>query len=201
MFLQIIQGTVGDRDAVRASIDRWLRELEPGAEGWLGGTYGITDDGTLVAIVRFESREAARRNSERPEQQDWWLEMERHFTGKVTFRDCTDVTLLLGGGSDEARFVQVIQGRVRDRKRVHALTRSSAELLSAYRPDILGATMAIDDEGFITETVAFTSEEDARAAERRAMPAEVKQLVDDELALVVEVSYLDLHEPWFASHR
>ena len=27
------------------------------AEGWLGGTYGITDDDEFVGVVRFESRE------------------------------------------------------------------------------------------------------------------------------------------------
>ena len=47
-------------------------ELSPGAEGWLGGTYGMTDDGQFVGVVRFESREAAARNSLRPEQTAWW---------------------------------------------------------------------------------------------------------------------------------
>lgn len=48
--------------------DEWREKLAPGAEGWLGGTYGVTDDGEFVAVVRFESREAATKNSARPEQ-------------------------------------------------------------------------------------------------------------------------------------
>jgi hypothetical protein len=201
MFLQIIQGRVGDAAAARATMDRWLRDLEPGATGWLGGTYGITDDGVLVAVVRFESAEAARRNSQRPEQAAWWQEMAGHFTGEITFHDCDDVMLLLGGGSDEASFVQVIQGRVRDRDRAHALTEQASELMSRHRPDILGATIAIDGSGFLTETVSFTSEAAARAAEQQEMPAEVAKLIEEEMSLLDDVRYLDLHQPWFASHR
>ena len=201
MFIQIIQGKVTDRQAARATLDRWLRELEPGAQGWLGGTYGFTDDGMLVAVVRFDSRESAERNRSRPEQHAWWQEMERHFTGEIIFHDCTDTMLLAGGGSDEARFVQVIQGRVRDRDRLHALAEQSAELISRHRPDILGATVAIDDEGFFSETVAFTTEEAAREAEKAPMPPGASQLAEEEMSLLDGVRYLDLHQPWFASHR
>lgn len=200
MFVQIIQGPVGDEAAARATMDRWVRELEPGAAGWLGGTYGITEDGTLVAVVRFESAEAARRNSQRPEQQAWWREMESHFTGEITFHDCDDVRLLLGSETDEARFVQVIQGRVRDRDRALTLAEQSSELISRYRPDILGATVAIDSDGHFTETVAFTSEAAAREAERRELPAEAMEVLREEMSLLDDVQYLDLHHPWFAAH-
>ena len=37
---------------------------------------GMCDDGTFVALARFESAEAARRNSDRPEQGEWWAECE-----------------------------------------------------------------------------------------------------------------------------
>jgi hypothetical protein len=201
MFMQIIQGPVGDQDAARATLERWHRDLKPDAAGWLGGTYGFTDDGTLVAVVRFGSAEAARRNAERPEQREWWREMQAHFTGEVTFHDCTDVMLLLGGGSDDAQFVQVIQGRVRDRERARELVKRTGELISAHRPDVMGATIAIDDGGFFTETVAFTSETAARDGEQRELPAEARQLIDEEMSLLEDVQYLDLHHPWFASQR
>lgn len=201
MFVQIIQGPVSDRAAARATMDRWLRDLEPGAEGWLGGTYGFTDEGMLVAVVRFESPEAAQRNGARPEQQAWWREMERHFTGPITFHDCADTMLLLGGGSDQAGFVQIIQGRVRDRDRMHTLAEQSTELVSRHRPDVLGATIAIDDDGFFTETIAFTSEAAAREAERKEVPPEARQVIEEEMSLLDDVTYLDLHQPWFASHH
>ncbi len=201
MFMQIIQGRVRDPEAARATIDRWRRDVEPGSIGWLGGTYGVTDDGTFVAAVRFESREAARRNSERPEQAAWWEEMASHFTGEVTFHDCDDVQLLLRGGSDDAGFVQVIQGQLRDRERALELANESTQLITKYRPDILGATIAIDENGFCTETVAFTSEAAAREGEKKELPPEVSRMVEEEMSLLDDVTFLDLHEPWFASHR
>ena len=199
MFLQIIQGQVGDVAGARQAIERWQLDLAPGAPGWLGATYGITDDGTLLAVVRFESKETAQRNSARPEQAAWWPELERCFAGPVTFHDCDDVMLLLSGGSDQAGFVQVIQGWVRDRDRMHALVAQSGDVVAKVRPDVIGATVAIDDAGFLTETIAFTSEQQARAAEQQEMPADAARLLDEEMSLLDDVRFLDLREPWFTS--
>jgi hypothetical protein len=199
MFLQIIQGQVGDIAGARQAIERWQLDLAPGAPGWLGATYGITDDGTLVAVVRFESKETAQRNSARPEQQAWWPEMERCFAGPVTFHDCDDVMQLLSGGSDQAGFVQVIQGQVRDRDRLHALAAQSGDVVAKARPDVIGATIAIDGTGFLTETIAFTSEQEARAAEQQELPADAARLLEEEMSLLDDVRYLDLREPWFTS--
>jgi hypothetical protein len=199
MFLQIIQGQVGDVAGARQAIERWQLDLAPGAPGWLGATYGITDDGTLVAVVRFESKEAAQRNSARPEQAAWWPEMERCFAGPVTFHDCDDVMVLLSGGSDQAGFVQVIQGQVRDRDRMHALAAQSGDVVGKVRPDVIGATIAVDDAGFFTQTVAFTSEQEARAAEQQDLPADAARLLEEEMSLLDDVRYLDLREPWFTS--
>ena len=201
MFLQIIQGQIADADGARRAMERWERDLEPGADGWLGGTYGITDDGMLVAVVRFESKEAAERNSARPEQAAWWPEMERCFAGPVTFHDCADVTLLLSGGSDDAGFVQVIQGQVRDRDRLHALADQAGDAIAKVRPDVIGATFAIDDAGFFTQTVAFTSEQQARTSEQQELPADAAEQLNEWMTLVDDVRFLDLHQPWFASRR
>ncbi|HTL22871.1 MAG TPA: hypothetical protein VL281_02440 [Mycobacteriales bacterium] len=197
MFMQIVQGKIKDRAAAKATMDRWLAEVEPGAEGWLGGTYGVTDEGQLVACVRFRDHAAAQANSSRPEQSAWWREMEQHFEGPVTFHDCEDVSLLLGGGSDEAQFVQVIQARVTDRDRLHRLMDESSSLLAQYRPDVLGGTIAIDDDGLVTETIAFTSEAAARSAEQQELPAEAQEA----MSLLTDVQYLDLHDPWFATAK
>ncbi len=43
-------------------------------------------------------------------------------------------------------------------------------MLHEMRPDILGATLAIEDDGTFTETIAFTSEASAREGEGKAMP-------------------------------
>ncbi|MGH3860610.1 hypothetical protein [Actinokineospora sp.] len=201
MFMQIIQGRVRDTDAAKAALDRWQTDLAPGAEGWLGGTYGVTDDGMMVAAVRFESREAAQRNSDRPEQSQWWAGMESCFDGEVTFHDCDDVTLLLDGGSDRAGFVQVIQGRITDRDRARSIVEQSAKMISQYRPDLLGATLAVDEDGFFTETVAFTSEDEARKNEAKELPEEARKMFEEEMSLMQDVKYLDLHQPWFSSRH
>jgi hypothetical protein len=201
MFMQIIQAKVRDAAAVKATMDRWLTDLQPGATGWLGGTYGITKDNMLVACVRFTDEKAAQANGSRAEQGAWWKEMESSLDGPVTFHDCKDVTVLLGGGSDDATFVQVIQGRVTDRERYHELVQKDGELLQTYRPDVLGATIAIDDEGYVTETVSFVSEAAARAAEKTPPPPEVAKMLDEEMALLKDVRYIDLDQPWFHTAR
>ena len=86
MFVQVIQGQVSDPEQARAALDRWARELAPGAGGWLGSTAGVTEDGRFIALARFESEEAARRNSDRPEQDRWWAETARLFTGRPPSR-------------------------------------------------------------------------------------------------------------------
>ena len=195
MFIQIIQGRCTDEDRLRQLGDTWIEELAPGAPGWLGGTYGTTDDGQFIGVVRFESREAAMANSARPEQGAWWSEMEKCFDGPVQFHDTDDVVLMLDGGSDDAGFVQVIQGKVDDPQKLKAMM-TNTEALHEMRPDILGATLAIDADGTFTETVAFTDEASARRGEQQPMPDDVQELWE---TAVHDMSYADLHHPWFAS--
>lgn len=76
MFVQVIQGRTSDAEGTRSAMDRWMQDLRPGSIGWLGSTVGVADDGRFVAVARFESAEAADRNSERPEQSRWWEETQ-----------------------------------------------------------------------------------------------------------------------------
>ena len=201
MFIQIIQGRSTRQDEVHAVLDRWPQELGPGAEGWLGGTYGFTDDDLFMAVVRFEDREMAMANSQRPEQARWAEEMMALFDGPVEFHDCDDVTLLFDGGSDDAGFVQVIRGKVDDPARLESMMEPMTNLLHEARPDILGSTFAVEDDGTFTETVFFTDEAAARTGEAKEMPLtdEVRDAMQAWEQTVHDVSYLDLHHPWFAS--
>jgi hypothetical protein len=195
MFIQIIQGRCTRQDECREMGERWTRELAPGAEGWLGGTYGFTDDDQFMAIVRFDSRESAARNSQRPEQGAWWRDMEALFEGPVEFHDCDDVTLMLDGGSDDAGFVQVIRGKVDDAATMKKMM-TDTEQLHEMRPDIIGGTLAIEEDGTFIETIAFTDEESARRGEHVEMPEDVRRAMESAMH---DVSYADLHHPWFAS--
>jgi hypothetical protein len=201
MFIQMIQGTCRDSDALRGQIERWAAELGPGARGWLGGTYGVTDDNTFVAMVRFDSREAADQNSTRPEQGAWWAETKKFFFGEVTFHDLDNAMTFLDGGTDDAGFVQVIQGQLTDPERFRRLAELPMDLLQQSRPEIIGGVMAMAADGTFIETVAFRSEEAAREGERKEMPAEVRQTWENEMAQMENVTYLDLRHPWFASRE
>src|SRR4051794_24640674 len=175
--------------------DRWVSEMAPGAPGWLGGTYGFTDDDQFLGIVRVESREAAAENASRPEQGAWWAEMEKLFDGPVTFHDCDDVTMMMGGGSDSAGFVQVMQGKVDDAATLKAMATDTDEL-HKMRPEIIGGTLCIEADGTFTETIAFTDEDSARKGEQTEMPDDVRRAMESAMH---DVSFYDLHHPWFAS--
>ena len=196
MFIQIIQGKCTRQSELREVLDRWPEELGPTAEGWLGGTYGFTDDDQFVAVVRFTDREHAMRNSQRPEQAKWAEEMRALFDGPVEFHDCEDVTLLFDGGSDDAGFVQVIRGKVDDPDRLRSLMSGDTTELHRMRPEILGATLAIEPDGTFTETVAFTDEDSARAGESVEPPPEVRTELDYAMQ---GAQFYDLHRPWFVS--
>ena len=198
MFIQIIQGKCTRQDELRALADQWREEMAPTADGWLGGTYGFTDDDQFLGVIRFESREAAMRNSERPEQGEWAQKMTSLLDGPVEYHDCDDVTLMLDGGSDDAGFVQVIRGKVDDPQQLKSLM-VDTDMLHELRPEILGATLAIEADGTFTETVAFTDEESARAGEQKEMPempADVREALE---ASMKDAKFYDLHHPWFAS--
>ena len=150
MFVQVIQGQVGDAGGGRQALDRWVEELAPGATGWLGSTAGVTDDGRFIAIARFESEDAARRNSERTEQDQWWTQTSKLFTGEPTFRDSTEVDVDMVGDPDRAGFVQVIQGRSSDPARARELMSQDQERGPAFRPDILGSLGIGHEDGEYT---------------------------------------------------
>jgi hypothetical protein len=199
MFIQVIQGKVADAEGLRAAMDRWGRDLQPGATGWLGTTGGITDDGTFVATVRFDSEEAARRNSQRPEQGAWWAETEKCFDGPVSFFDCPQVDVWMQGGSDDAGFVQVMEGHTSDADRMREMMQRYADEMHALRPDIIGATIALHGDGAFVETVYFTSEQEARQRESVPPPPDMAETMQQEQQLMDNITYLDLHEPWLVS--
>src|SRR2546423_14861994 len=114
MFVQVIQGGVADAAQVRVQLDRWVEEVAPGAVGWLGSTSGVTDDGRLIALARFESGEAARQNSDRPEQTAWWEQTAALFTGEPVFHNSTSVEVDTPGDPSRAGFVQGMEGRSSD---------------------------------------------------------------------------------------
>lgn len=197
MFVQVIQGQVADPAAVRARLDTWLAEVAPGATGWLGTTSGVTEDGRQIALVRFESEEAAMANSERPEQSAWWDGMAALFTDEPVFRNSTTVDVDTYGDPAEAGFVQVMQGRSTDPERVRELMAADPTDWQAFRPDILGTVSVGHDGGEWTMAIYFTSEEAAREGEAKEPPPELAAVMEEMESLSAgEPAYFDLRDPW-----
>jgi hypothetical protein len=202
VFVQVMQGQVADAGTLRAALDRWAQELAPGAIGWLGTTAGVTEDGRFIALARFESEEAARRNSDRPEQDAWWTETAKLVSGEATFKDSSDVTVDVTGDPDDAGFVQVMQGRGSDPDRARELMAQDSPAWAAFRPDIIGTVAVGHEGGAYTMAVYFTSEEEAREGERKEPPPELQAQMEEMAALSVgEPEFFDLKQPWLYSPR
>ena len=200
MFVQVIQGRVDDPAEFRAAIDQWVREVSPGADGWLGSTGGVTPDGRLIAVVRFESAEAAQRNSDRPEQDAWWSQTSKLFDGEPTFQDSDDVTVDIVGDPSKAGFVQVMQGHGTDAARARELMSQHSADWAAFRPEILGRLAAGHDGGDYTVAIYFTSQADARAGEQKELPPKLQEQMAEMAAISVgETEFFDLENPWLHS--
>ncbi len=200
MFVQVIRGQVSDPEQAHAALNRWSGQLAAGAPGWLGSTAGVTDDGRFVALARFGSQEAARRNSDRPEQGQWWMETSRLFTGEVTFRDSSDVTADVPGDPDTAGFVQVMQGRSSDPERARELMAQDPDDWAAFRPDVIGSVAVGHEGGAYTMALYFTSEQAAREGERKEPSPQLKALMEEMNHLSAgEPEFLDLRQPWLYS--
>lgn len=197
MFVQVITAKVVDEDALWRNLDRWDSEVRSGAQGFLGSTGGVTDDGRLIAMARFESADAARRNSERPEQGQWWAEMEKALEDP-TFQDSTEVHVMGAGPSADAGFVQVMRGRVVDAAKMTELRGRMKEFEAAMadaRPDVIGDVTVLHPDGTFTNAVFFRSESEARANEAKEMPAEMMAMFSDWMTAAPVDEYFDLKRP------
>ena len=198
MFVQVITGTTSDREGLLRQADRWQDELRPGVTGYLGSTGGVTDDGRFILLARFESEEAARRNSARDQQGDWWTETEKYLEG-ATFAESSEVMTMLGGGSNSAGFVQVIRGRVTDTQKIAAIGSRTAEFEAAlreHRPDVIGEVIVMHPDATYTEVVYFASEAAARLGEAVEAPAATQALYAELMSAITIDEYLDLKDPW-----
>lgn len=200
MFVQMFTGKVADAAAIRAVLEGWPAGAGRDAQGWLGSTAGITDDGQLVAFARFESQEAARANSERPEQGRWWESLAANLAGEASFFDSSEVDEDFVGDPDTAGFVQVMRGQVSDAARARELARDHPGAWAEFRPDILGSLLLSHDDGEYVMAIYFTSEAEAREGEKKEPPADVSAQMADMSALEIgEITYFDLHDPWLLS--
>jgi hypothetical protein len=196
MFIQVIQGRALDPAGIRRELNRWQRQLATDADGWLGATAGVTEDGWSVVVMHFDSEQQARRNSDRPEQRAWWREASRHL-GEVAFHDAPKVVLFGDGRSDLAGYVQVIQGHIDDLERMASLGGDQEEVLGREAPHILGVTVAehAHRPGDFTQILYFTSEQDARRFEPEPLTDADELAQEERRGLMTSLRSFDLREP------
>jgi hypothetical protein len=195
MFVQVIKGKVTDREGARRLMDRWNAELRPGADGFLGATIGITDDGTMINAARFASREQAMANSSRAEQGAWWAEFEKCFADSPTFRESEDITIYQRGDLDSAGFVQIMEGHVHDVERARSFAKDAEDMLASERPDLLGDVMIIYPDSTSTDIAYFASEAEARAGESKELSSAAQEAMQQMEQLFSVDEYLDIREP------
>ena len=194
MFVQLIQGRAKDAEALRKQVDKWVQDVQPGSVGFLGSTGGVTDDGQLFVSARFESEEAARKNSDRPEQSAWWEESSQYIENP-TFDNYTNAELFRGGGSNDAGFVQAIQTRCKDLDRFREVMAEFEQ--GEGRPDLLGGIQCWKDDGTLAIINYFTSEAEARKGESQERSEEDEKRFQEFQSLMESPRWIDLKDPWY----
>jgi hypothetical protein len=199
VFIQMVSGSCSQQEDMRMLVDDWCANMAS-QPGWLGGTYGFTDDGRFMGVVRYESAAMCRELCDAEGAGAWWAAAEQLFDGSPEIHQSQDVSIMLQGGSDDAGFVQIMRGKVANADMLRKMTtdQEMTSMMHEARPDIIGSTLIIEDDGTFTETIAFTDEESARIGEKKEMPADVAA---DFEGAISEVEYYDLHRPWFGRHE
>jgi hypothetical protein len=197
MFVQVIKGHTSDPEGAQRQGELWQQEVKPGAIGYLGSTAGVAEDGTFIVLARFADEASARANSDRPEQGAWWEEMAKYFDDEPTFRESSDVATMLDGGSDDAGFVQIMEGSVTDRAKAESFeTPEMMDQLRQGRPDLIGSLRVwFPDDSFV-DAVYFTSEENARKGEASE---EFGSMPDEMMEVYGEMTFIDLKDPMLNS--
>jgi hypothetical protein len=200
MFIQIIQGRATNPPGIRRDLGRWQRQLAADADGWLGTTTGITDDGWSITAVRFASEAQARHNRDRPEQREWWRDASQHLA-RIAVHDAPKVHTYRDGGSDQAGFVQVVQGHSDDLERMASLGRDQDDSQARDAPYVLGMTVAehTDRPGDFTQIVYCTSEQDARRLEQKRSAEDDEPALKELRTLMTDSRSFDLRDPQMLS--
>ena len=200
MFVQVVQGKAKDPAGLKKQWERWEEEIRPGATGFLGATGGVSTDGQFITLARFETQEAARSNSERPEQDAWWQETSQYLE-EPKFHDCTEVDVQGQGGADTAGFVQIMQGQTTDIQKARQLDTEMEDRMKDLRPDVVGSYTAWHPEnGRFTTAIYFTTEAEARAKEKEM---EADKGAQEFMQQWQEISaappeFIDLTDPWMS---
>src|SRR5207248_987608 len=118
----------------------------------------------------------------------------KFYDGDVSFTGSSDITQLLGGGSDDAGFVQVMKVTGVDRAQVERLDKTF-EGFADQRPDLLGLTRIWTGPKSYVEAAYFRSEAEARAGEQAELPAEMQAMMAEFEQVMTNTEFIDLLDP------
>ncbi|GAB2853611.1 hypothetical protein GCM10022221_61390 [Actinocorallia aurea] len=204
MFIQVIEAPASDADALREASYRWADRLGATSVGWLGCTGGVTDDGIWISAERFESEQKAWVENGRPGRRRWWADTLGGLAGDARFINCREVEVFAPDPDaiDTARYVEIVQGRVKDPALMRTLLRSMEKEMYGSRTDLLGSTLAFHPDDGYTHLLYHTSEDDLFDAELREIPPRVKAMMDAIYELNLSTPRrLALTAPWLHSRR
>jgi hypothetical protein len=136
----------------------------------------------------------------RDDQSRWWQEMLEHVDGGGVVHDCSPTDVWNRGGRDHAGFVQMCQGASNDPDRLrHMYVNQQPVRMGPLRPEVIGGLLAWhSDDGCFTLSAYFTSEAETRSGENLE---EFESFFDDIHAVMQDVTYIDLRDPWLSSPR
>ncbi|HVE99358.1 MAG TPA: hypothetical protein VNA12_09275 [Mycobacteriales bacterium] len=181
--MNYIEMSVADGRSVRDAL-----QVLAGGSG-ARGVAGVTDDGRLVALL-----DVPRARGDGDESPPWWADLGSLDAVRPRPDLATEVSDFVSTIPARSGFAQVIRARVTDRPTFERVLAADAEWLAVARPEVLGGALAWHGPDRFTLVVCFTDEASARAGE--AKNAESPGADID--ALMLDVSYAELRDPWTA---
>jgi hypothetical protein len=91
--------------------------------------------------------------------------------------------------------VQVIQSKALDRERIDAINAEVGPAMTESRPEIIGA-VSVWDGDHVCDIAYFTTEEAARAGEKKELPEAHRKLFEEWQSLIEGATFLDIKDPW-----
>jgi hypothetical protein len=187
MFVELLQGNAADPKRFRKAWERVLEQVADEGSGYRGTTSGVTEAGTFVALVGFESEETARITLDRLHELSAWDQLKA-LTAPLTFRECPHVRGFARRDLLDADVVQVSQGQALDTRQVVSAFERAVRA-AATDESILGGLVCWDADGFATTVLYRLSPEEGTADELEA-------LTRDLAVLVQRAAQFDLVGPW-----
>jgi hypothetical protein len=188
VFVELVQGTAVDEAALRRAWDRTLATIADEAEGWLGATSGVAPGADFLALLGFDSEEAARITMGKLHLRATWDEL-RPLVANLRFRELPHVRAFGVAEVVDADVVEVTHGPANDIGRVVSVFEGAGQEVRAAQAPVLGGLLAWDDSAYAVSARYRRSSEAAAAASR-------DPLRDDAPMLLEQAAELELSGPW-----